>query len=52
VLLIFNLPRLGTKNETYNVLTLRCLCLVEPNTIMIVPLKPLMKLRFGFGRMP
>jgi hypothetical protein len=25
---------------------------VEPNTLVIVPLKPLVKLRFGFGIMP
>jgi hypothetical protein len=51
-LLISSLPILGTKNEAYNVLALWCLSLVEPNTIMIMPLKPLVKLRFGFGIMP
>jgi len=25
---------------------------VEPNIVMIVPFKPLVKLRFGFGIMP
>jgi hypothetical protein len=43
---------LGTKSETYNILALGCLCHVEPNTIVIMPFKPLMKLRFGFGIMP
>ncbi len=52
VLLIFGPPKLGTKNETYNVLALRCLSRVEPNTIVIVPLKLLVKLRFGFDLMP
>ncbi len=50
-LLILGLPRLGIKNETYNVLTLRCLGCVEPNIVMIVPFKPLVKLRFGFSIM-
>ncbi len=45
-------PGLGTNNETYNVLTLRCLGSVEPNTLMIMPLKPLVKLKLGFGIMP
>ncbi len=40
------------KNSSYNVLTLGCLGCVEPNIIMIVPFKPLMQLRFGFGIMP
>jgi hypothetical protein len=44
--------RLGIKIEAYNVLALGCLGCVEPNTIVIMPLKPLMKLRFGFGIMP
>jgi hypothetical protein len=51
-LLILGPPRLGTKSETYNVLALICLDCVEPNTLVIVPLKPLVKLRFGFGIMP
>jgi len=51
-LLILGPPRLGTKSETYNFLTLICLDRVEPNTLVIVPLKPLVKLRFGFGIMP
>ncbi len=42
---------LGIKNEAYNVLTLRCLSCVEPNTLMIMPFKPLVKLRFSFGIM-
>jgi hypothetical protein len=52
MLLILGLARLRTKNETYNVLTLRCLSHVEPNIVVIMPLKPSMKLRFGFGIMP
>ncbi len=52
VLLISSLLRLGTKNETYNVLAIGCICCVEPNIIVIVPFKPLVKLRFGFGMMP
>jgi hypothetical protein len=43
---------LRTKNETYNVLALGCLGYVEPNTLMIMPFKPLVKLRFGCGIMP
>jgi len=52
VLLISNPPRLGTKNEAYNFLTLGCLSHVEPNTIVIVPFKLLGKLKFGFSIMP
>ncbi len=52
VLLISNPPRVGIKSEAYNVLTLRGLSHVKPNSLMIMPLKPLMKLRFGFGIMP
>ncbi len=51
MLLISSPPWFGTKCEAYNVLTLRCLGHVEPNTIMIVPLKLLVKLRFGFDIM-
>jgi hypothetical protein len=51
-LLISSPLGLGTKNETYNVLALRCLGNVEPNTLVIVQLKPLVKLKFGFGIMP
>jgi predicted Rossmann-fold nucleotide-binding protein len=39
---------LGTKNEIYNVLALGCLGRVEPNILLIMPFKPLVKLRFGF----
>jgi hypothetical protein len=39
-------------NETYNVLTLGCLTHFEPNTIMLLPLKPIRKLRFSFNIMP
>ncbi len=52
VLLISSLLGLGTKNEAYDVLALGCLGHVEPNTIVIVPFKLLVKLRFGFGIMP
>jgi hypothetical protein len=52
MLLILSLVGLGTKSEAYNVLALGCLGHVEPNTIVIVPFKPLVKLRFGFGIMP
>jgi hypothetical protein len=51
-LLISDLLGLRTNSEVYNVLTLGCLSYVEPNTIMIVPFKLLVKLRFGFGIMP
>ncbi len=51
-LLISSPIGLGTKSEAYNVLTLQCLGHVESNTIAIVPLKPLVKLRFNFGIMP
>jgi hypothetical protein len=51
-LLISGPPGLGIESESYNVLALGCLGCVEPNTIMIVSLKLLMKLRFGFGIMP
>jgi hypothetical protein len=36
-------------NETYNVLTLGCLGHVEPNTIVIMPLKPPVKLRLALA---
>jgi hypothetical protein len=52
MLLTSSPPRLGTKSETYNVLPLECLSHVEPNTLVIVPFKPFMKLRLGFGIMP
>lgn len=51
MLLILGLVGLGTKNETYNVSTLKCLSHVEPNIVMIMPLKSLVKLRFDFGIM-
>ncbi len=51
-LLMSHSTRLRAKSEAYNVLTLGCLSLVKPNIVMIMPLKPLMKLRFGFGIMP
>ncbi len=51
-LFILGLLGLGTKSEVYNVFSLRCLGHVEPNIVVIVPLMPLMKLRFGFGIMP
>ncbi len=50
--LILSLQGLGTNSEAYNVLTLGCLGRVEPNIVVIVPFKPLVKLRFGFGIMP
>jgi hypothetical protein len=50
--LILGLQGLGTNSEAYNVLTLGGLGRVELNIIVIVPFKPLMKLRFGFGVMP
>ncbi len=43
---------LGTKSEVYNVFALVCLGCVEPNTVAIVPFKPLIKLRFAFGIVP
>jgi hypothetical protein len=52
VLLISNPPRVGIKSEAYNVLTLKGLSHVKPDSLVIMPLKPLMKLRFGFGIMP
>jgi hypothetical protein len=51
-LLISSPPGLWTNSEAYNVLTLGCLSCVEPNIIVIVPLKPLVKLKFGFCIMP
>jgi hypothetical protein len=52
MLFISNPLGLETKSEGYNVLPLGCLSRVEPNTIVIVPLKRLVKLKFGFGIMP
>jgi hypothetical protein len=52
MLLILGFPRLGTMSEIYNVLTLGCIGHVELNVIMIVPLKPIVYLRFGFNIMP
>jgi hypothetical protein len=51
-LLISSPPKLGTKNKTYNVLTLKCLGRTESNTLVIMAFKPLLKLRFGFGIIP
>jgi len=51
-LFVSNSLGLGTKTQAYNFLALGCLGCVEPNTIMIMPLKLLVKLRFGFGIMP
>jgi hypothetical protein len=51
-LLILDPPKLGSNNEVYNVFALGCLGYVEPNNVMIVSVKPLMKLRFGFGIIP
>ncbi len=51
-LLISKISGLGTKSEVYNVLALRCLGRAKPNILVIVPLKPLVKLKFGFGIMP
>ncbi len=51
-LLISSPLGLITKNETYNVLALGCLGCVEPNTLMIMSFKLLVKLRFGYGIMP
>ncbi len=51
-LLMSHFARLRAKSEAYNVLALGCLSLVKPNIVMIMPFKPLMKLRFGFGIMP
>ncbi len=45
------LPILGTKSETYNILALGCIGHVEPNTVVIVPFKPLAKLKSNFGIM-
>jgi len=52
MLLISGPPRLGTNNEAYNVLTLRCLGCLKPYIAVIVPFKLLIKLRFNFGIMP
>jgi hypothetical protein len=51
-LLILSPLGLGINSESYNVLALRCLGCVEPDIVMIMPLKLLVKLRFGFGIMP
>ncbi len=51
-LFISSFLKLGTKNEIHNVLALGCLGRFEPNIIVIMPLKPPMKLKFGFGIMP
>jgi hypothetical protein len=47
--LLCTVTYLRSSNETYSVLALGCLGHVQPNTIVIVPLKPLVKLMFGFG---
>ncbi len=51
MLLVLSFIGLETKSETCNILVLRCLGCVEPNIVMIVPLKPTSKLRFSFGIM-
>ncbi len=52
VLFISSLLGLGTNNEAYKFLTLRCLSHFEFNMVVIVPFKFLMKLRFDFDIMP
>ncbi len=51
-ILILSFTRLGTRSETCNILVLKCLGHVEPNSVMIVSPKPIMKLGFGFSIMP
>jgi len=51
VLLISSFTRLGTRSETCNILVLGCFGHVEPNRVMIVTPKPIIKLRFGFSIM-
>jgi hypothetical protein len=51
MLLVLSFIGLGIKSETCNILVLRCLGCVEPNTVMIVPFKLTSKLRFSFGIM-
>ncbi len=43
---------LGTKSEASNILALSCLGHVELSRIMIITLRPIAKLGFGFGIMP
>jgi hypothetical protein len=52
VLFVSSLTRLRTRSETCNILVLGCLGCVEPNRIMIMTPKPIVKLGFGFGIMP
>ncbi len=51
-LLVLGRTRLGTRNETSNILVLRCFGHVELSRIVIVTLKLITKLGFGFGIMP
>ncbi len=51
-LLISSFTRLGTRSETCNILVLRCFGHVEPNRVVIMTLKPIMKLGFDFSIMP
>jgi len=50
-LLISSFIRLGTRSESCNILVLRCLGHVEPNRVVIVTPKPIMKLGFSFNIM-
>jgi hypothetical protein len=47
-LLVSSPTRLGTMNEASNILVLRCFGHVELSRIVIVTLKPIAKLGFGF----
>lgn len=52
VLFVSDLAKLRTRNETCNVLVLECLGHVEFNRVLIMALKLIVKLGFGFGKMP
>jgi hypothetical protein len=52
MLFILGHSKLGTNIETYNVFALGCIGYVEPTIVVIVALKPLVQLRFGFSIMP
>jgi hypothetical protein len=49
---ILGLQGLGINSEAYSVLALGCVGYVEPNIVVIVPFKPVEKLKFGFGIIP
>ncbi len=48
---VLDFARLGTWSEVCNILVLECIGCVEPNRVVIMTLKLIVKLSFGLGIM-